>query len=319
MKLKEKQILVALSGSEQSVHACELSWKLARLMNAKVLAQHIVDLPGAWEFLGYDKPGLIGVDPYFDAHEHLCRSLSMIANQLVDAYEKRASDERISTKTIVDTGNPAECISERAKQCDFVVIGHKSRNMEMPEPPCDATLMRLSVAEQMAHLCAKPLIVVQDKSFEWLSMAILISSDHINELYINACLKMAQLMSLQPLLICLTSSARKSNAQNLITELREANQLLSNVPIAVTSTLGCLKKNEAIEWYAKDNNYDWANWLESLVVVPSREINGKRITIFGGSTTSFIRYLNLPAILLWPEESINDRSEQTKLNMTYSY
>lgn len=298
--MKGQSILLALSGSRQSRFATEICWKLARQLGAKITAHHVVDSHSAWEFLGHENPGFLPSAKYLEAYQELLSSLFCLGEELAASYANEAKAEGIDDICIVDEGNPITEICRRASNHKMVVIGHKSNRNQQPR----SQFQRLSVAESLAHDCPRPLLVVQDDCREWSSLSIMISLDHINEVYINSCLDMAQALNLKPTLLCLTGGVNEEAPEDLVKDLREANPRLVDVQIALTPA----QKDIAVQvehWYApKGMNFDRTLWDNTLIVIPTRMVAGERLTVVDSSPSMFVRYLTLPSILLWPEEYV---------------
>jgi nucleotide-binding universal stress UspA family protein len=297
--MKGKSILLALSGSQQSRYATEVCWNMARRLGATITAHHVVDSHSAWEFVGHESPGFLQPAVYLEAYQQLVSSLFCLGEDLADAYAEEAKEAGIDDVCIVDEGNPITEICRRAASHKLVVIGHKATK-ERQQPR--SQFMRLSIAESLAHDCPRPLLVVQDECKEWTSLSIMISLDHINEVFINSCLDMADALQLPATLLCLTGGAHEERPAQFVRDIRQSNPRLANIPIALTPA----KQDIAVkveEWYAPEGiPFERDLWDNTLIVIPTRMAGGERLTVVDSSPSLFIRYLTLPSILLWPEE-----------------
>lgn len=297
--MKGKSILLALSGSQQSRYATEVCWNLARRLGATITAHHVVDSHSAWEFVGHENPGFLKSAVYLEAYQQLVSSLFCLGEDLADAYADEAKEAGVDNVCIVDEGNPITEICRRAANHKMVVIGHKAVK-ERQEPR--RQFMRLSIAESLAHDCSRPLLIVQDECKEWTSLSIMISLDHINEVFINSCLDMANALQLPATLLCLTGGANEEKPQQFVHDLRQSNPRLAEIPIALTPA----RQDIAVrveEWYAPEGMpFDRSLWDNTLMVIPTRLAGGERLTVVDSSPSMFIRYLTLPSIMLWPEE-----------------
>lgn len=318
--MKGKSILLALSGSQQSRYATEVCWNLASKLEAMITAHHVVDSHSAWEFLGHEKPAFLESGRYLAAYQSLCKSLFCLGEELAEAYTSEAKKRGIDDICIIDEGNPIEQICRRALNHKLVVIGHRPQsalqpiidtNEDGPLPHSAGQFMRLSIAEALSNECARPLLVVQDKCNAWTSMTIMISMDHINEIFINSCLDMAESLNVNPVLLCLSSGAHEESAESFIKDIRESNQRLRDVPMAVAPANGQISVYNNDNWFVPgEGKLDKEQFHNTLVVIPTRKVAGERITVVDSSPALFVRYLSLPSILLWPEEYVYSLAER---------
>lgn len=309
--MKGKSILLALSGSQQSSYATEVCWNLASQLHASITAHHVVDSHSAWEFLGHDKPGFLKSERYLNAYQNLCKSLFCLGEELAEAYTSEAKKRGVDDICIVDEGNPIEQICKRALDHKLVVIGHRSHAEvkhsigapgEQKPPHAAGQFLRLSVAEALSNECPRPLLIVQDKCSIWTSMTILISMDHVNEIFIDSCLDMAESLKVNPVLLCLSSGNHEEPAESFIKDIRESNPRLQSVPMAVAPADGQISVHNH-DWSLSDGDkIDKSQFENTLVVIPTRKVAGERITVVDSSPAFFIRHLTLPSILMWPEE-----------------
>lgn len=297
--MRGKSILLALSGSQQSRYATEVCWDLARRLGATITAHHVVDSHSAWEFIGHENPGFLEPAVYLESYQQLVSSLFTLGEELADTYAEEAKSAGIDDVCIVDEGNPVTEICRRAANHKMVVIGHKgTKKGQQPR----SQFLRLSVAEALAHDCPRPLLVVQDECKSWSSLSIMISLDHINEVFINSSLDMAKALGLQPTLLCLTGGAHEELPDQFVNDIRESNPRLKHVPIALTPAQQDISV-KVEHWYAPAGiPFDRDLWDNTLIVIPTRMVAGERLTVVDSSPSMFVRYLTLPSILLWPEE-----------------
>lgn len=296
--MKGKSILLALSGSQQSRYATEVCWNMARSLGATITAHHVVDSHSAWEFIGHENPGFLEPAVYLEAYQQLVSSLFCLGEELAEAYAEEAKEAGVDDICIVDEGNPITEICRRAANHKMVVIGHKAQTSKQPR----SQFLRLSIAEALAHDCPRPLLVVQDECKTWSSLSIMISLDHINEIFINSALDMAKALELQPSLLCLTGGAHEERPDDFVKDIRQSNPRLKEVPIALTPAQQDIAINVE-HWYAPPGlEFDRDLWNNTLIVIPTRMVAGERLTVVDSSPSMFVRYLTLPSILLWPEE-----------------
>ena len=307
--MKGKSILLALSGSQQSRQATEVCWRLARQLGATITAHHVVDSHSAWQFLGHENPGFLSSSLYLEAYQGLLSDLFKLGELLADSYAADARLVGVDNVCLIDEGNPITEICRRAASHKLVVIGHRGNKSRQPR----SQFQRLSVAEALSHDCPRPLLVVQAECKSWTSLSIMISLDHINEIYINSCLDMAEVLGLKPALICLTGGAHEETAEDFVQNIRRSNPRLNEVTIAMApaqqdisvSIENCYKPENEVQ------KFDPAFWCNTLIVIPTIMVAGERLTVVDSSPSLFVRYLSLPSILLWPEEYTFAPIEQT--------
>jgi nucleotide-binding universal stress UspA family protein len=289
-------ILLALSGTKQSYTAAQMAWRLSDQLNASVTAQHVVDTYTAWSLLGNDVPGLIGSGPYVEAYDTTCVSLRSIGQKLALKYESMSGSQKIKSDCIVEEGDPVAEICRRAADHDLVIMGHR------PARTNDRFHgMRSSIAEDLANHCPRPLMVIQDESKIWTKMKILVSAEHLNIGFIVAAIETAKMLRLSPEIECLSTGLHEQNPEHIIRDLREAYKVLCQVPLGVT-VLGA-GEHRAL-WSPNPVSFEVDASAETLLAIPTREVGGQRITIFGSAPSNFVRQLTLPTVLLCPEENL---------------
>lgn len=296
--MKGKSILLALSGSQQSRFAAEVCWRISKRLGTSITAQHVVDSHSAWKFLGHERPGFLESSRYLSDYQILCKSLFCLGEELAASYSQMARKEGVNEICLVDEGNPITEICRRALSHNLVVIGHRPHTISRENPR--SQFMRLSIAESLAHDCPRPLLVIQGNCPQWKNLAIMISIDHINELFINSCLDMAAALDLKPALICLAGGPREEAPRKFISDIRKANERLADVPIAISPLSDQALAN--VEFWDSQDEAIPENWDKTLIVIPTREIGGQRLTVVNSSPALFVRHLTLPGILMWPEE-----------------
>ncbi len=307
--MKGKSILLALSGSQQSRFATEVCWNLAKKLESTITAYHVIDSHGAWEFVGHSKPGFLNSSVYLDSYQKLLSNLFELGDELAKAYAREAKLLGVDDVCIVQEGNPINEICRHSSNHKLVVIGH--RPAAVHEHP-RSQFQRLSVAEALANDCPRPLLIVQDECKEWTSFAITISLDHINEIYINSSLDMAEALGLRPALLCLTGGVHEEKPDDLVKNLRESNKRLADLPIAVTPAEKDIRVSKD-QWYAPSNlPFEKEIWDNPLLTIPTRMIGGERLTVLDSPSSMFVRHLTLPSILLWPEEFVYSMGKDMK-------
>ncbi len=303
--MSQPSILLSLDGSIYSRYAANLCWHIANATGAMVTAQHVIDDSSTHEFIVHEPAGFISQAQYFAAYELVKKEQHELANKLKHAYVTEATKHGIKTEFVIDHGDPALAISERALCHDLVVIGHR------PYKSKDGNTHRrqfgrMSGAEALAHECATPLLIVQDDAPLMPEMTILLSLEHLNERYIDNCLELAKMLGQKPTILCLSSGGHEEPPAHLVKDLREANPHIKDTPIEVISLADVSTVNgEVIPGHCA-LRADASTMSSTLPVMPTRLVGHNRVTILDGSPSLFVRYLALSSILLLPEEHLTN-------------
>ena len=302
--MRNLSILVCLDGSAYSRYAAELAWRIAKNTGANVTAHHVIDTKGTEEFIVQEPAGFLNGKLYRSAYNNVRQELRDLAHELRDTYLKESTRHGIRTDFVIDEGDPVLAIAERAKSHDLVIIGHKP-HAERTKPLYRRQFLRLSVAEALSHDCPRPMLVVQGETELWSEMTVLVSIEHLNQNYVNACLDLAKLLSLRTNLTCLSSGDCEEPADRLIKDLRQSDPRLADVAIDVArlEDISMLDGQPVLEQFAE---MDARRSTATLPVIPTRATGGNRVTVLDGSPTLFVRFLSLPSMLLLPEEHLLD-------------
>lgn len=311
--MAKHSILVALSGSEQSRSAAELAWFIAEKIDATVTAEHIVDCRSVWELLRSEKPGFIGSGPYVHAYEQVMNSMNSLSSQLLSKYEAIAEGKKVTGKVISKEGNPVEVLARDSKDHDLVVIGHAPSGVRSVDRDFNRYIRR-SIAEGVAHESAVPVLVVQSKPAVWQMMTIVTEMDHLNAKYIRSSLSLALLLGLTPRLEVWATGVREETPANFKKDLLVEIPELKGIDIEID----CFEGRAAMarkDLFGKkaEGGASVSPAVETLFVLPTRDIGKQRITVFGTAPEEFISSLTLPCLLLWPEDHAGLRlSNQSK-------
>lgn len=284
------KLLLALSGTKQALFASKLAFKLAEKTEASVTAQHVIDTFTSWEMLKNDEPGMIGTSLYNEAFFNLKKSLKNIANELCATWKTFAQRESVDFDFFIDEGNPVKSICKRAQSYDLVIVGHRRRCIEETEiDPWHG--VKYTVAEGLAHDCSAPLLIIQNAVEElWKRVVVVISAEHINFEFLRACSGMAKILGARAEVRCFYEEGKEQTVRNMLSDIFDVYPDLASMEIRVGHIEDAeLKISE--------------NLNHSLLVLPTRIVDGKRVSILGEPAELFVRRLSLPAILLWPEES----------------
>ena len=293
------KILLALSGSKQSYFAAELCWNLAERLGSRITAHHVVDSHNAWEFIGHENPMFLDSTEYLKVYQKLVSSIFGLGEALASSYVAEAEKRGFASECIIDEGHPVATIARNALDYDLVVLGHRPDRLAHNSK---SQFLRLSIAESLAIECPRPILVVQGPISWWTGLIIVISPDHVNEVFINSCLDLAKTLALPPTVVAVMGGDVEEAPRDFVQNLREANPRLKNVVIALSNSLNEIAI-EADLCFPPDNSMvNSTIWKRPLMVIPTRMVAGERLTVVGTYPSVFVRNLNFPSILLWPEE-----------------
>jgi nucleotide-binding universal stress UspA family protein len=140
-----RRILVAVDGSEPSLHALQQALEIADKTKAKVTCAYVVPPP-------FYPPEAI----YVPTQEYLAMERRLGEEALARAKElAEKSGAQVDTLTL--QGSPGDAIvaaSEKSPDTELVVVGSRGRNAV-------ARVLLGSVADRVVHLSKKPVLVVR--------------------------------------------------------------------------------------------------------------------------------------------------------------
>ncbi len=137
-----KKILVAVDGSEPSLHAAKMAQSLATATGATLTVAYSVP------------PMLIPGEVPFTVVTDVVKAEVVRGKRLLDEVAKALGNPQLNTLEL--EGPPAERIAEvaEAEGFDLVVVGSRGRNAV-------ARLFLGSIADRLVHICRKPVLVVR--------------------------------------------------------------------------------------------------------------------------------------------------------------
>jgi nucleotide-binding universal stress UspA family protein len=308
--MSKHSIMVALDGSQYSRYAAGLCWRIAQVTGSSVTALHVVDTHGAKQLCGPDSDisddgngqGFLRPEESRLFYKNVCDQLHAQAKFLAAHYLADALRHGVSTNFVIEEGDPVSVIVEQAAGHDLVVVGH-SPNKNDQASINRQKLIRLSLAEALSHECPRPLLFVQAEVSLLSEVTVLLSIEHLNEIYIDRCLNLAAALDLPITFLCLTADPEHTNAGDFIHDLKEANPKLKNLLVEVTTLAAVSSGNGhafSDEFILRPGNQQS---YTVLPVLPTRKLGKERLTVLGGSASNLVRSLVLPAMLLMPEES----------------
>ncbi|MBU6454611.1 MAG: universal stress protein [Cyanobacteria bacterium REEB67] len=294
-----KKLLLAFDGSLQSLNAAELCWSLARTHAVTLTAQHVVNSVGLWQLLNFELPGLTGSGPYVAAHEAMCKELRAIGETLIIAYEAKAKVHGFADQCILDEGDAISEVLKRSAAHDIVVIGHHSYNAASAQEgggkqALPRYLTHLSMAEALARVIDKPLLVVQSACPAWKQVRLMVHGIPGLQSSFAGAVELANFLGL-PLEISNLFQGEESfeDLPDLSGLVAEARDFYPHLAIKTTK--------EKI-WPNRENRHlaELACKDDALVVIPTVQADGVRESVFGTTPDLFVRYSGVPSILFWP-------------------
>lgn len=102
-------ILVAVDGSKHTEKVVQVATELAKKTSSEIILAYVIKAPAVEpeRFKDYEK-----VENYRDAY---AAYLQEIGNDILSKIRSKLAESKISCKTLVETGNPADRILEIAK------------------------------------------------------------------------------------------------------------------------------------------------------------------------------------------------------------
>jgi nucleotide-binding universal stress UspA family protein len=140
-----RRILVAVDGSEPSLHAARQAAEIALKMNAKVTCAYVIAPP-------FYPPEALYIPP-----PELLEAERRVAEQALTKAAEAVRAIGCEVNAILLQGAPAEELvnaAEQSPEIDLVVVGNRGRNAV-------SRVLLGSVADRVVHLCKKPVLVVR--------------------------------------------------------------------------------------------------------------------------------------------------------------
>ena len=304
MNMKIDSILLGLDGTEESKHAAQLSWSLAKAMKCKVVAQTVVDTDALRQLLTLERPGFIGSSPYVNAYEAAHSALKSVAELLLVSYESHVASQGVDWACHIDEGNVAAEIARRAIDHDLVVIGRRAHNRLLSAVDRNDSPRR-GLVERLLYCCPRPILVVHDRCQLWKESKFVMTPSGFDASSLRFYLKFAMLLGMQREIYCMAAENSVSDTVLKVRELIPKQEHLN-----VTGHQ-CSQLHSA-----------WQRALdvsaETLAVVPvTWDNNGTRLC-YGTEAGAFARALNLPATLYLPVSAAEPSEESSSTSKYYS-
>jgi nucleotide-binding universal stress UspA family protein len=301
--MNAKKILLAFDGSTQSLNAAELCWELAAKHPIRLTAQHVVNTVGLWQLLNFELPGLTGSGPYIAAHEAMGKELRSIGETLVSIYDAKAQTHGFPGQCVLDEGDAISEVQRRSVVHDMVVVGHHpytpqadtaavGKDGQMPR-----YLTHFSMAEALARVIDKPLLVVQAQCRPWQRLKLILHGNEGIEPSFRAAADLAAFFDL-PLEVTNYFQGEESveDLPDLTALVKEASRLYPDLE---------LKTGRAKLWPTDGDSHmaqvDCAE--DSLVMIPTFSSMAGRQSIFGTTPELFVRYCGVSSLLFWPADA----------------
>jgi hypothetical protein len=301
--MNAKKILLAFDGSMQSLNAAQLCWDLASKHSITLTAQHVINTAGLWQLLNFELPGLTGSGPYIEAQQAMEKELRSIGETLVSVYQAKAKSHGCADQCILDEGDAISEVLRRSKMHDMVVIGHHpntpaSKNGAATEAGGRAPryLTHYSMAETLACLLDKPLLVVQAPCSPWKSIKLILHGNRGIEASFRAAAELATFLDLA---LEVTNYFQGDETDHDLADLskliEETGKLYPDLQ---------LKTRKAKLWpTAQDQHLAQVDCsVDSLIMIPTLLEGGERRSTFGTTPDHFVRFSGVPALLFWPAD-----------------
>jgi hypothetical protein len=208
--------------------------------------------------------------------------------------------QNLGSECVIDEGNPFEMIMQRIEKHDLLVMGHEPTTTKYPHYT-NRPFVRASLAGALANAAPKPMMIVQGHFQPWKTLRVFSAVNSTNLEFICACRDLSSSLGLKMELAILNPDpgAQSEQLEKKVTEICKD---FKEIPIEVIDLDG---DNALIGlWTKKPIEMDLQPISDALLLVPTRIVDGKRVTIFGSTPGSFIRHLALPQVLLYPEELV---------------
>lgn len=149
------KILVALDGSQNSRNAAEYAFWLSTNLDAELEGQHVIDPRLVDLFICPEFAEELGFACSVDTSEKVFGALKRVGKVILDLFSREANERGLKVSTHLDEGYIVECILNRLKDFDLLVVGHKGRDdSSMP-----LNIVLGSVAERLAVSSKKSILI----------------------------------------------------------------------------------------------------------------------------------------------------------------
>src|SRR5581483_11338396 len=148
-----KSILVGVDGSEHARTALRYALWLAGRLGATVTGLHVVDIVSIEGSFFHDISGSLGFEPYLDFTSKMREALHERGKAILDEFASACREANVRHDTALQIGIVPSEISERAREADLVVIGHRGINQRF------STGLLGGVTESVTRQCRKPVLV----------------------------------------------------------------------------------------------------------------------------------------------------------------
>lgn len=297
--MRKFQILLALDGSKDSECATRLSWELARHNKLAILAQNVVDTKIARSLFACGEPGLVGSGLYAQGYESLRNSLLSIAENVCEKYHALASADRgVETESVIDEGEPLTEVLIRAEKSLLVVTGKSCAAGHQDDRA------KPSLSEQLAETCPVPLLLVSPEIDVSSTLKILVSAEQLDLRYVHECVKFAQKVGKDfELIVIYTPTSNTDVCLEIGRRLRQEIPEVRNVKFKLRVLDGTQPDMVSL-WKHCNCNLNINVSQSALMVVPTRLVDQKRMTIFGIAAGDFVRRTLKSSALFWPEDFV---------------
>jgi len=233
------------------------------------------------------------------------KELRAIGETLVEIYETKAKSHGLADQCVLDEGDAVNEVVRRSRVNDLVVIGHHPYTPPKEDELLDQSAQmprfrtHFSMAEALARVLDKPLLVVQGQCSPWSRVKLVLHGSVGVEASFRAAADLAAFFGL-PLDVSTYFQGEETvdDLPDLTELIKETSRLYPDLE---------LKTGRAKLWPTDENEHmAQINCPEdSLVVIPTFMSEQGRQSMFGTTADLFVRYMSVPSLLFWPADVKN--------------
>ncbi len=149
-----KSMMVCVDGSAASGHATDCAIDLARRLQARMSACHVLDIRNLEGPLMADISGWLGAQPYGAQIPHVRHLLQERGEAILEAARLQVEHTGLEVDTRLRTGHPARVLLDEATRTELLVMGRQGEHAGLLEGSPG------SVADRVCRQAGKPCLVV---------------------------------------------------------------------------------------------------------------------------------------------------------------
>lgn len=148
------RILVCTDGSSCGETACAYGLYMAKALNAKLSALHVLDVRIIEGPLLADLSGAIGAGEYFSALPQIRGLMEEKGKAICRWFKTRADDANVEADCLMETGHPLHVILDKQADVDLLILGQRGENERHGRE------LAGSVADRVVRRVHKPCLMV---------------------------------------------------------------------------------------------------------------------------------------------------------------